>query len=138
MEDFEESVARINKVVHPMNHDFSQNEKLIIYYIMFGLTMVVALAVALGIKLSYLISVFVCLAYIAGFSILVMYVKKKNSALSIKIHFNLALAIRNENDRILMRHGIKARPGYLSKWVEYHKCTPKAPQNSNFRFSSAK
>ena len=36
------------------------------------------------------------------------------------------MVLRNENDRLLVNHGIKARPGYLSKWIEFHKCVPGA------------
>jgi hypothetical protein len=52
----------------------------------------------------------------------VIKVQKLNNELLRHIHFNLALALRNENDTLLMPYGIKARPGYLSKWIEFHRC----------------
>lgn len=81
IEDFEESIARINKVIQPPNHEYAQNEKLIVYFILFGLTIVTALAITLGIKYSYIFPLVICISYIAAFTALVFSVKAKNRKL---------------------------------------------------------
>jgi len=37
-----------------------------------------------------------------------------------KIHFNLSLFLRNENDEYYNEINIKVRPGFLAKWIEFH------------------
>ena len=59
--------------------------------------------------------------YFIGFIYLIFNVKIATDNLLKHIHFNLALVLRNENDMLLMKNGIRARPGYLSKWIEYHR-----------------
>ena len=64
-----------------MKDVYSFNEKLIIFYILFGLFIVTALAIALGIKVSYIISVVLTLTYFAGFIGLILKVQSKNNDL---------------------------------------------------------
>ena len=60
--------------------------------------------------------------YFAGLAGLIFYVHSKNSVILIQTHFTLALILKIENEQLLQKHGMKARPGYLSKWIEIHKC----------------
>lgn len=122
IDEFERCISNVNKVIGPLKEKHLFQERLIIYYILFGLLVVSTLAIALGIKVSYLIAVILAGLYCAGFVWLVLAVQLKGARLLKEIHFNLALVLRNENDRVLVRHGIKARPGYLSKWIEFHPC----------------
>lgn len=124
IDEFEGIIQQINKVVEPIKEQYSSNEKMIITYVLFGLFIVTTLSIALGIIISFIIPIILTLCYFSGFAILLIRVQKKNSHLLKRIHFNLSLVLRNENDRLLIRHGIKARPGYLSKWIEFHACDP--------------
>lgn len=124
IDEFEACIGRINSVMSPLKEAHSLQEKLIVYYILFGILVITSLAIYIGIKVSYIISIVMAVLYFAGFIYLVLRVQQKNSYLVKKIHFNLAVVLRNENDRLLVPHGIKARPGYLSKWIEFHQCVP--------------
>jgi len=104
----------------PLKEAYSFQEKLIIYYILFGLFVITPLATYFGITFSFIVPSILCALYFAGFIYLVVRVQQRNGLLLKRIHFNLAVVLRNENDRGLVQHGIKARPGYLGKWIEFH------------------
>jgi hypothetical protein len=78
-----------------------------------------AIALALGLAVSLYIGLAIAILYFVGFIVLMVKVRKLNNALLLKIHFNLSLVIKNENDNYFSRHGIKARPGFLSRWIEF-------------------
>lgn len=121
IDDFEACLGRVNTVLGPLRTKYSFQERLILFYILFGIFVVTTLAVILGINYSYVYPVVFTILYFIGFSYLVFRVQKTNNQLLKKIHFNLALVLRNENDQLLNKHGIRARSGYLGKWIEFHK-----------------
>jgi hypothetical protein len=104
----------------PLKEAHSFMEKLIIYYIVFGLLAITPLATYFGITYSFIVPSILCALYFAGFVYLVVRVQQRNGVMLKRILFNLAVVLRNENDRGLVQHGIKARPGYLGKWIEFH------------------
>jgi positive regulator of sigma E activity len=81
IDEFEKCIANVNKVVSPLKERHLFNERLIIYYVLFGLLVVSTLAIALGIKISYIISVIIACLYCAGFVWLVLHVQVKNGIL---------------------------------------------------------
>ena len=82
------------------------------------------LSIILGIIINYVIAIILAAIYFIGLVLLIAKVKKLNHSILKITHFNLALALRNENDRLLTENGIKARPGFLSKWIEFHWANP--------------
>lgn len=78
------------------------------------------LCIILGVEVSFGISIALSLLYLGGFIYLIRFVKHKTKDYSKIIHFNLSLALRNENDNYLKKFRVKARPGFMSKWIEYH------------------
>jgi Flp pilus assembly protein protease CpaA len=85
------------------------------------------LAIALGITVSYAISIIMAIVYFGVFIVIIVKVRRVSNDLLKKTHFNLSLALRNENDRLYNRYGIKARTGFMSKWIEFHWANPYAP-----------
>ena len=94
---------------------------MIVFFILSGLLGVTPLGVILGLNYSYIFPVVLTILYFLGFIYLIIRVQRATNSLLKRIHFNLALVLRNENDGLLMRYGIKAKLGYLSKWVEFHR-----------------
>lgn len=120
---FEDFIARVNQVGEPLRSKHAHHERLIIYYILFGVFVVTSLSIALGIHYTFLVPLTLTLSYFFGFAWLVIHVQRENGSLLKQIHFNLCLVLRNENERVLYGYGIRARPGYLSKWIEFHRQT---------------
>lgn len=77
---------------------------MILYYLLFGLIIVGILAIALGVTLSFIISIVIALFYFGSFIFLIIAVKRKNATLLKRTHFNLSLVLRNENDRLYSKH----------------------------------
>lgn len=92
-----------------------------------GFLGVSVLAITLGIFWSYIISIVLTLAYFIGFIVLIIKVRSANNELLKRIHFNLCLVLRNENDNVYSKYGIKLRPGFISKWIEFHWANPYEP-----------
>ena len=93
-------------------------------YLIVGLFSVAILAIVLGILVNYIISIVITALYFIGLALIIIKVKNLNNSLLKSIHFNLALVLRNENDKLLTKFGLKARPGFLSKWIEFHWANP--------------
>jgi hypothetical protein len=102
IDDFESCIARINKVMVPLKEAHSFMEKLIIYYIVFGLLVITPLATYFGITYSFIVPSILCVLYFAGFIYLVVRVQQRNGLMLKRILFNLAVVLRNENDRGLV------------------------------------
>ena len=85
-----------------------------------GLLIIGGLSAVTAIFSSFIISIFLGLVYICGLIVVFMYYRREGGILSKKIHFNLSLILKNENDKVFGLYGIKARPGYLSRWIELH------------------
>eukprot|EP00347_Sterkiella_histriomuscorum_P013261 403365396 len=94
VESLQESVMRVNSILQPFKKLQKYYERFIMFYVLLGIL-------------------------IATISIICGIINKTKDFPKI-IHFNLSLALRNENDNYLSKFGIKARPGYLSKWIEFH------------------
>ena len=90
-----------------------------LYYLVIGFVIVAALAIAFGVAVTFIISVIIVALYGVGFIVLVVKVRRINNELLIRIHFNLALVLRNENGTLYLKHGIRASPGFLSRWIEF-------------------
>lgn len=120
MESLEASIQRINDVIRPSKEKLAQNEKFLFRYLLIGLVIVAILAIILGILVHFALAIVVIILYIIGLAFVIRRFQKENDFLLKKIHFNVCLLIRNENDRFYSRHNIKARVGYLSQWIEFH------------------
>ena len=72
IEDFEACLGRVNAVLGPMRTKYSFQERLILFYILFGLFVVTTLAVILGINYSYVFPVVLTILYFIGFTYLVL------------------------------------------------------------------
>jgi hypothetical protein len=84
----------------------------------------VTLAIVLGIHVHFALSIIISLLFFVGLVFLIFRVKRLNAVIHKKIHFNLSLILRNENEKVFSKFSIKARPGYLSKWIEFHWANP--------------
>jgi hypothetical protein len=82
-----------------------------------------ALSIVSAIFSSFIIAIVLALIYVGIFVFIIVKAKKMSDILAMKVHFNLALTLKNENDKLFNKYGIKARPGYLSKWIELHQIT---------------
>lgn len=99
-------------------------DKIILYYLLFGLIFTGILALVIGILSSFLISLFIAFLYFSLLILLIAKIRKMSTYMNLKLHFNLSLILRNENERLYNKYNIKARPGYLSKWIEFHWANP--------------
>lgn len=95
-------------------------ERMIVLYLVIGLIFVGGLSLISVFWIHFALAVFLGAAYIGGLIYLIIRGKRVLNHNLMRIHFNLALALKNENDTLLHRYGLRARPGYLSRWVEYH------------------
>jgi len=87
---------------------------------MVGIVITAVLALILGLIITYIISIAILLTYFAGLVLVFYKVRNLNKIMLLRMHFNLALVLRNENERLYKYYGIRARPGNLSRWIEFH------------------
>ena len=81
IDDFEACIGRINAVIGPLRSKHSFNERLILFYILFGILIVTTIAVILGINYSYIYPLVLTILYFAGFAYLVYKVQRANYTL---------------------------------------------------------
>lgn len=110
----------INQQLHPFNNKISKNDQILLLYLLIGVAVVAAISISCAIYSSYIISIFCGLFYSFGFVGLLMFLKIQNQIEIKKIHFNLAMILKNENERLFRHHRVRARPGFLSRWLELH------------------
>ena len=84
-----------------------------------GLAITAILAIIFGIAVHYAVSVVIIALYLCGLVYVVLKFSRLNDILLKKIHFNLCLILRNENERLYSKHNMKARVGHLSQWIEF-------------------
>lgn len=89
-------------------------------YLIAGLAVVLTLAIILGVAVHFAIAIVFLVFYIGGLIYIVKKYQKENDLLLRRIHFNICLLIRNENERLYQRYNLRARVGYLSNWIEFH------------------
>ena len=89
-------------------------------YLLAGLAVVLTLAVILGIAVHFALAIVFIAIYIGGLIYIVKKYQKENDQLLRRIHFNVCLLIRNENERLYSRYNLRAKVGYLSQWIEFH------------------
>ena len=87
---------------------------------LFGLAIMLILSLILGIKVSPVFSIVLAILYICGLGYMLFRLKNTHDELVQKSVFNLALYLKNENNRIFHKHKVTARPGFLGKWIEIH------------------
>ena len=68
-------------------------------YIFIGLLVVGALGIIFAVLVSMIISIVLGILYFFGLIFLIIRVKLLSKALLIKIHFNMCLILKNENER---------------------------------------
>ena len=85
-----------------------------------GMIITAVLSLILGLIITYIISIAILLTYLGGLVFVFYKIKDLNKLILLRIHFNLALVLRNENERLFKYYGIRARPGNLSRWIEFH------------------
>ena len=122
--EFKEAIMRINAVMEPLRKQIDKNERILQGYLVGGLLLTLLLAVIFAVHVHFAVSIVLGLLYFVGLKILVDKLKQRDLLVTRNIHFNLALCLKNENERVFSRFGIKARPGYLSKWIELHWANP--------------
>lgn len=108
----------------PYTSVVEQNDRLMLLYLLVGLIIATTLAIVVGILVTFGISLVIAILYFSGLAYLIVRNKRSNALMLKRIHFNLALILRNENDELFSRYSIKARPGFLSKWIEFHWANP--------------
>jgi hypothetical protein len=111
-------------LLHPVKEKALKYEKILMLYMFVGLLVVGGLAVIFAIKVSSIVSIILGILYFGGLVFLMIKTKKLTSGLVLKTHFNLAIILKNENERFYYKYGLKARPGYLAKWIEIHCVCP--------------
>ena len=108
----------------PFKERHAKNERVMYLYLLLGLVIVLILAIILGILVHFALALVMIVLYIGGLIYLIRRNSKENDTLLRKIHFNVCLALRNENERLFSRYNIRARVGYLSQWIEFHAISP--------------
>ena len=96
-------------------------EKLIWLYLGIGLLIVAALAIILGFTVTFIISIVIIVLFLIGFIVIMVKAKKVQSEMLLRTHFNLSLALRTENERLFSKFGLRARTGFLSRWIEFRR-----------------
>ena len=108
----------------PFKDKVAYYDRIVLFYLFIGMLVMATLAIILGILVNFGISIVIAIIYFVGLTFLIVRTKKLTNDLLKRVHFNLSLVLRNENDRIFTKFGIKARPGFLSKWIEFHWLNP--------------
>ena len=119
-EEFQASISKINKNLEPRRRQLSIYDFLMILYLLGALLLTVTLGVVFAVHVHFALSIVIGVAYFVGLRFVIVKLKKKQNEEILKIHFNLAIMLKNENERFFSKYRIKARPGYLSKWIEFH------------------
>jgi predicted tellurium resistance membrane protein TerC len=65
-----------------------------------GLIVAIGLAVVFAMFVTFIVSIFIGILYFSGLIFLIVKVKRINRELLLRIHFNLALILKNENERV--------------------------------------
>lgn len=119
-QELQDTVNLINKTLDPFKSKQSLFEKMIMFYLFIGLLLAVGLGFIFALFVHFAIAIVIGVLYGLGLVFLLVKTKLLNHELLLKTHFNLCLLLKNENQRLYQRRGVKLRPGYLSKWIEVH------------------
>jgi hypothetical protein len=110
----------INEVMKSNRGTLAYYDRIILFYLLFGLAFTGFLCVLVGMLLHYSLSVILGFLYFGALGIFIWFIKKRTKVLVRDSHFCLALVLRAENNRFYLSKGITLRPGFLGKWVEFH------------------
>jgi hypothetical protein len=117
-DEFQESIRRINENTKPIKAKIHFNDRLFMFYMLFGLIALAVVGVILGIFVHYAIAIVLSVLYFGGLVFIIVRVKKINSSLLLSEFFNLCLVVKNENVNNYHQYGMKMRVGFLGKWLE--------------------
>lgn len=106
--------------MRPLRGRVACYDRIILYYLLFGIILTAGLGFILGKFVHYFLSIVLAFSYFIVLGIFVGYIKKRNKRLIRDSHFCLAAVLRAENNRYYLRKGMKLRPGHMSKWIEFH------------------
>lgn len=110
---------RVNKVIRPIAIAEQRTWRRFKLITIFSLIFTLALSIILGVLVNYIIALVLILVYLGGLLGVYKYISKIQRGLRLKLHFNLALVLRNENDRLYSHYRLLARPGENSRWIEF-------------------
>lgn len=94
----DDSISRVNQVISPFTRQHLKNEGFLWLFTIMGFILTAVFGTLLGLYVSYFLAVAFTLAYVVSFLVVLYFVRKQNKMLLLKLHFNLSLALRNEND----------------------------------------
>ena len=110
----------INEFIRPCKLRVADNNHKLSLYLLLGLFIVVIVAIVLGIFVHFALSAVIIVGYIVGLIVMIKKISHENELLRKQIHFNVCLIIRNENERLFLKHNIKAKVGFMTEWLEFH------------------
>ena len=93
-------------------------DRLILFYLVFGMMITAIVSVLLGVFVHYAISIALGCLYFLALGIFVICIKRWTGRLIKHSHFCLSLMLHAENNRLYMKHGVILRPGFMAKWIE--------------------
>eukprot|EP00347_Sterkiella_histriomuscorum_P022379 403330694 len=118
--EFENSITRINQVIRPFKLRQRKFDRIIWTFTILAFLLVILLSTLFGFLVSYVISIILIILYMFATIGVTLYINKQIRSLQLRIQFNLALILKNENEGFLGGFGLIARPGYHAKWIEFH------------------
>jgi len=116
----EQTINLINETILPCKLRLAANDRKLSLYLLLGLLIVVIVAIVLGIFIHFALAGVIILGYIVGLILMIRKVFHENELLRKQIHFNVCLIVRNENERLFLKHNIKCKVGFMTEWLEFH------------------
>jgi hypothetical protein len=114
------TISTMNFILRPLRGKLACYDRIILFYLLIGLLVTASLGVIIGILVHYVVSMIVGVLYFSMLGVFVWFTKKNTKVLIRDSHLCMAAFIRAENNRYYLRKGMKIRPGFLAKWIEFH------------------
>jgi len=118
-DEFNSTVAIADMLMKPSLGKATTFDFFMIFAITAGLALTIIACIILWIFIALWAAIAFSGVYIVVLSHMACISKKKNSKLVEEAHFVLAAFVKDENQRYYHRKGIRVRPGYLGKWIEF-------------------
>eukprot|EP01022_Parablepharisma_sp_SALTPOND_P017857 TRINITY_DN28_c1_g1_i1.p1 TRINITY_DN28_c1_g1~~TRINITY_DN28_c1_g1_i1.p1 ORF type:complete len:752 (+),score=71.00 TRINITY_DN28_c1_g1_i1:8417-10672(+) len=116
---FEETMKNASMLLRPFRGTVARSNFILLLVLTIGLLLVVISSILLGIYVSWDITIGLLVVYLVGTGVYAVIMKKKGNRMLLYAHIALALYAKSETNRLYSKHGIKVRPGFLAKWIEF-------------------
>lgn len=115
-----DTISRANELLKPYELMTSKNNRALWLCFLIGLAFMLFVSIILGVEVNSILSIAIALVYIFCMGYFLYRVKQTREVLQLKKFFNLALFLKNENNKLYHNHKVTLRPGFLGKWIEFH------------------